>query len=264
MRLRRDYRLHFADHMTIIPPVIREGRAGSHCPGRITVERTAQYTQGIPEREPERRYETMTKTRQSNKQLLKRLALYAVLTGIMIVLGVVNIPMPTGLNITFNMIPVAIAAIAVGLEGGAVMGAVFGLISYFQCFHVCGFSALGEACALAAPFLTFLQRFFSRFIMGLSVGLVSHLLKRKAHDQVRFAVVGFLAAFLNTLFFMGLLVLLLGDVADVQQAVAGRSFFVYVVASVGINGLVEMAVSTVLTGAICTALKKARLLNMAA
>ena len=123
----------------------------------------------------------MTKTKPTNKLLLKRLALYAVLTGIMIVLGVVNIPMPTGLRITFNMIPVAIAAVAVGLEGGAVMGAVFGLISYLQCFNVFGSSELGTACALAAPFLTFLQRFFSRFIMGLSVGLVSHFLKNKAH-----------------------------------------------------------------------------------
>ena len=206
----------------------------------------------------------MTKAKAMNKQSLKRLTLYSVLTGVMIVLGVVNIPMPTGLRITFNMIPVAIAAIAVGLEGGLVMGAVFGLISYLQCFHVFGYSELGNACALAAPFLTFLQRFFSRFIMGLSVGLVSHFLKNKAHDQIRFAVVGFLAAFLNTLFFMGLLVLLLSNVAEVKNAVAGRSFFVYVVASVGLNGLVEIAVSTVLTSAICTALKKAKLLNMAA
>ena len=38
---------------------------------------------------------------------------------------------------------------------------------------------------------------------------------------------------------------------------AGRAFFAYIVAAVGVNGLVEMAVSTVLTGAIGAALYKA-------
>ena len=39
------------------------------------------------------------------------LVLLALLVAILIVLGYVNIPQPAGLSITFNMIPVAIAAI---------------------------------------------------------------------------------------------------------------------------------------------------------
>ena len=41
---------------------------------------------------------------------------------------------------------------------------------------------------------------------------------------------------------------------------AGRSVLVYIVASVGINAVVEMAVAALVTGAAGTALKKARLL----
>ena len=38
----------------------------------------------------------------------------ALLIAVLIVLGIWNIPMPGGLSITFNMIPLAIAAIVVG------------------------------------------------------------------------------------------------------------------------------------------------------
>ena len=85
----------------------------------------------------------MTNTTRRTK--IARMTLLAMLVAVLIVLAYVNIPMPMGLSITFNMIPVAIAAVAVGLEGGIVMGAVFGLISYLQCFHVFGYSELGNA-----------------------------------------------------------------------------------------------------------------------
>ena len=201
---------------------------------------------------------------QSSKErlALKRMTLYAVLTAVICILGVVSIPMPTGLNITFNMIPVAVAAVAAGYEGGVVMGTVFGLVSFLQCFGILGSSALGAACVSAAPVLTFIQRVVSRMLMGFLTAVVFQALRKVLNEKIRFSVAGFLAAFLNTLFFMGLLVLLLSEVPDVQKAVAGRSFLVYVVASVGVNGLVEMAVSSLLTTAICMALKKANLIYL--
>ena len=39
-----------------------------------------------------------------------RMTLLALLAAVLIVLAYVNIPMPFGLSITFNMIPVAVAA----------------------------------------------------------------------------------------------------------------------------------------------------------
>ena len=45
------------------------------------------------------------------------MTLLAMLVAVLVVLAFVNIPMPMGLSITFNMIPVAIAGIAMGVAG---------------------------------------------------------------------------------------------------------------------------------------------------
>ena len=71
------------------------------------------------------------------------------------------------------------------------------------------------------------------------------------------AVTGFMAAFLNTLFFMTSLVWLFGNTEYMRNSMAGRGLLTYIVAAVGVNGAVEMLVSTVLTGAIGSALYKA-------
>ncbi len=192
---------------------------------------------------------------------VKQLALMGVLTAIMVVLGYVNIPMPFGLSITFNMIPVAIAGIAMGLWGGTAMGAVFGLISFLQCFGILGHSGMGATLVSVAPWwMSFIQRFCTRVLMGFLTALIFRSLGEKIHIGVRCAIAGFSSAFLNTLLFMGALVLLFGHTEYMQNAMAGRTFFAYLIASVGVNGLVEMLTATLLTGAIGVALKKARLI----
>lgn len=47
------------------------------------------------------------------------------------------------LAITFNVIPVAIAAITLGPSGGAAAGAIFGMTSFLQCIGIGGTSAMG-------------------------------------------------------------------------------------------------------------------------
>lgn len=188
------------------------------------------------------------------------LALLALLTAMLVVLALVNIPQPAGLSITFNMIPVAIAAIALGLPGGAVIGGAFGLISFLQCFGIIGFSAMGAALVGVSPVLMFIQRFCSRVLVGVLTALVYRFLNRRnVKPQVSCTVTGFCAAFFNTLFFMLLLVLLFGHTEYMQNLMAGRGVLTFIIASVGINAVVEMAVAAVVTGAVGTALKKARL-----
>ena len=188
----------------------------------------------------------------------------AMLLALEIILGLWNIPMPAGLSITFNMIPVAIAAIAVGAKGGAIIGGAFGLISFLQAFGIMGSSGLGIALMQegASPVLMFIHRFGSRLLDGLALGYIFRAL-RKQNVYVGCAVTGFLAAFLNTLLFMSTLVWFFSGMPTMQSGMAGRAFFAYIVAAVGVNGLVEMAVSTVLTGAIGAALYKAGFLREA-
>jgi uncharacterized membrane protein len=183
----------------------------------------------------------------------------AMLVALEIILGLWNIPMPAGLSITFNMIPVAIAAIAIGPKGGAIIGGAFGLISFLQCFGIMGSSGLGIALMQegANPILMFVHRFGSRFVDGLLLGYIFRALRGRCNVFAACSVTGFFAAFLNTLLFMSTLVLFFSNTAKMQQSMAGRAFFAYIVASVGVNGLIEMAVSTILTGAVGTALHKA-------
>ena len=187
----------------------------------------------------------------------RNFVLLALLVAIQIVLGYVNIPMPGGLHIVFNMIPMAIAAIAMGPFGGAMIGGAFGLISFAQCFGVLGFSAMGAALTSINPFLSFVQRFFPRLIDGILLGYIYRLLKPRVNVYVACAITGFFAAFLNTALFMTSLVWLFGNTEYMQNSMAGRGLLAYIVGSVGINGVVEMAVSTVVTGAVGAALSKA-------
>ena len=201
---------------------------------------------------------TNTATRRTK---IAQMTLLAMLVAVLIVLAYVNIPMPMGLSITFNMIPVAIAAMAMGLPGGMIIGGAFGLISFLQCFGICGTSALGAALVNVNPFLMFVQRFVSRVLVGVLAALVYRgICRTKAPLYVRGLATGFAAAFFNTLFFMTLLVLLFSQTTYMQNAMAGRSVLAYIVASVGINAVVEMIVAAVVTGAAGVALKKARMI----
>ena len=74
------------------------------------------------------------------------------------------------------------------------------------------------------------------------------------------AVTGFLSAFLNTLFFMGLLVGLFGNTEYVQGLMGGKNVILFICTFVGINAVCEMLSATVITGAVGAALYKARLL----
>ena len=206
----------------------------------------------------------MTQVRQRGK--VARLSLMAMLVAILVVLAYVNIPMPMGLSITFNMIPVAIAGMAMGIPGGAVIGGAFGLISFLQCYGICGVSGMGVALVTANPgigfaLLMFVQRFVSRVLVGVLAALVWKGMNRtRAPLFVKGMVTGFCAALFNTIFFMSLLVLLFSHTEYMQNAMAGRGFLAYIIASVGINAVVEMAVAAVVTGTVGTALSRAWLI----
>ena len=200
-------------------------------------------------------------TNNTRRTKVARMTLLAMLVAVLVVLAYVNIPMPMGLSITFNMIPVAIAAMAMGLPGGMIIGGAFGLISFLQCFGIFGTSALGAALVNVSPVLMFIQRFVSRLLVGVLAALVFRgMCRTKAPLYVRGAVTGFCAAFFNTLFFMSLLVLFFGSTEKLAGPIAEKGVLLYIITSVGINAVVEMAVAALVTGAAGTALRKARMI----
>ena len=165
------------------------------------------------------------------------------------------------LAITLNVVPLAVAAVALGPMGGLICGCVFGLTSFLQCLGVGGSSAMGVMLFSINPFLAFVQRFVPRALDGLLLGWIYRGLSKKAKPYVACAITGFLSAFLNTLFFMTALLVLFGGTEYVQGLVAGRNLLVFVCAFVGVNAVAEMAAATVLTGAVGAALGKAGLLD---
>ena len=200
-------------------------------------------------------------SQNTRRSKVGQMTLLAMMIALLVVLALVNIPMPTGLSITFNMIPVAISAMAMGVPGGAVVGGAFGLISFLQCFGIIGSSPLGAALVSYSPILMFVQRLVSRLLVGVLAGLIFGGMKRtKAPFYVKGLVTGFSAAFFNTLFFMTLLVLFFGWTYELRDGIASKGALMYIITSVGINAVVEMAVASVVTGAAGTALHKARMI----
>ncbi len=200
-----------------------------------------------------------------NKKLdVRALAILGLMTVLLILFSFTPIgTIPIGpLSITLNVIPVAMAAIALGPMGGLAMGCVFGLLSFLQCVGVGVPSGMGAILFSIDPFLAFLQRFVPRALDGWLVGLIFRALAEKPGPRPACFVAGFCSAFLNTAFFMSALVLLFGRTDYVQGLMKGRSFLVFVCAFVGVNAVVEMVVCTVISGFVGVALYHAKILPL--
>lgn len=190
-----------------------------------------------------------------------QLVLLSLLTAILLImaytpLGYLNVG---PLAISFNMIPVAIAAIALGPVGGAIVGAVFGLTSFMQCIGIGGLSPMGAILFGINPFFSFIQCFVPRILDGFIIGYIYRGLSKVTTTYLSSAVTGFFSAFLNTVFFMSSLVLLFGNTEYMQGLIGGRNIIVFICTFVGVNAVCEMLSATIITGVVGTALGKAKL-----
>lgn len=199
-----------------------------------------------------------TNTRVNTSQLV----ILGLMTAILLLmaytpLGYLNIG---PLAITFNVIPVAVAAITLGPVGGAITGAVFGMTSFLQCIGVGGTSAMGAILFDINPVLAFIQRLVPRVLDGLLLGYIFRGMKKVSNTSIACLVTGFCSAFLNTAFFMTALVLLFGNTEYMQGLMGGKNVIAFICGFVGINAVCEMVSSTIITGAVGMALYKARLI----
>ncbi len=171
------------------------------------------------------------------------------------------------LSITLNVIPIAIAAVALGPVGGLVIGSIFGLMSFLQCIQIGIPSAMGAVLVGINPVFAFLQRFVPRALDGFLVGCIHKELSKKIGGSTSSFVTGFCTALFNTIFFMTSLVLLFGNTDYVKgfyEAKGQEQTFigtiVFICLFVGINAVCEMIVSTIVTGGVGTALYQSHIL----
>ena len=200
-----------------------------------------------------------------NKSMdVRALAILGLMTALLILFSFTPIgTIPIGpLSITLNVIPLAVAAIALGPAGGLIMGCVFGLLSFLQCLGIGIPSGMGAMLFSIDPFLAFIQRFIPRALDGFLVGVIFRALEKKPGFRPACFIAGFCSACLNTAFFMSALVLLFGNTEYVRGLMNGRSFLVFVCAFVGVNAVVEMLVCTVVSGFVGSALHRARILPL--
>ena len=196
------------------------------------------------------------------KERTKRLVMLALLAAVLFLMAFT----PLGylrigpLSITFNTIPVAIGAIALGPVCGAILGAVFGLTS------VMGGSALVMTLMSINPILAGIMCFVPRILEGLLAGFIAKgFNKTKIAKPISYGATGLLTAFMNTLFFMSALVILFGGTEFVQDkwtALApGQNVIVFICMFVGINAVVEMVSTAVVSSAVSFALYKSKLIR---
>ena len=198
-----------------------------------------------------------------NANRSRQTTLLGLLTAVLMVLsmtplGYLNIG---PLAISFNMIPVAVGAAALGPVGGAVLGAVFGMTSFLQCLGIGGSSAMGVILFDINPLFAFLQRFVPRLLTGFLVGLIYKAARKFTKVHVAGGVAGFFAAALNTVLFMSALILLYGNTQYLTDLIAGRNVIVFICTFVGVNAVAEALATTAVTGALCAALERSGLMR---
>lgn len=162
-----------------------------------------------------------------------------------------------GLEITLIVVPVAVGAITLGPSAGAVLGAVFGITSFIQCF---GMSPFGAVLLSINPVYTFIVCVFSRVLMGWLTGLLYQFFSKcNPLKKASLVLANLCCPILNTLFFMGTLVLFFYQTDYIQgmaQGMGARNPLIFVLLFVGVNGMVEALACFVAGSAISQALKK--------
>ena len=191
---------------------------------------------------------------EKKKFSTRYLAEVALFVGVILVMKITGLSsIPVGpLVMTFTMIPIAIGAMLLGPLGGAVLGMVFGFTSLYDA--MIGKAAMTGFFFQESPFLTVLLCVGTRALVGTATGWLFRLFSRvdKKHTWSYFAG-GLLAPVLNTLFFMGFIVLVFYRSSFVQNLVdklGATGPLTFVALAVGVQGLVEWLTGCIIGGGV--------------
>lgn len=160
-----------------------------------------------------------------------------------------------GLEITLIVVPVVVGAVTLGPTAGLILGTTFGITSFIQCF---GMSAFGAVLLSINPFLTFLVCVPTRALMGWLTGVIyQSLRKSNGIKKAACPITCLCGPILNTLFFMSVLCLCFYQTDYIQSMVSSMgasNVLAFVVAFVGVNGVVEALLCFIVGTAIAKAL----------
>lgn len=199
----------------------------------------------------------MVNKQSARLKTLTRLALLVAIELVMKAVGLGSVPMGP-LYMSFLTLPIAVGAIAMGPVAGLVLGGVFGAVSFYDALT--GGSAMTSALFQVSPVHTFILCVVTRTLMGLCVALIYRGLRRLDQKNGWSCILSAMTApALNTLFFMGYIVLAFYDCDYVQNLVAANGAanpLMFVVLLVGVQGVAEFFVSGILGGIVARAVAK--------
>ena len=187
----------------------------------------------------------MNKTGNFSK--VQRMVILAVLIALTLVMALT----PLGylkigaLSISFLCIPIAIGATVLGPTAGLILGTLFGITSFVQCF---GMDAFGTAmlCVVA------------RALMGWFTGLIAKGLgkvfegKTVGKFNLNDLIATILCPVMNTAFFLGFMAILFGSI----EVMGLNVITAVVIPALSINCILEIIACFVVGSAVSIAVKK--------
>lgn len=188
------------------------------------------------------------------KKSMFKLVLIALFIAIIFVLNgtpLGYIPTPTGINATTVFLPVIFGAVTLGPLAGGILGFVFGMTSFIQCF---GLGAVVDPIAAQlfaeSPVFYAIMCFVPRIVMGVGVGFIFKLLNKIDKTKlISYSVASISAVVLNTTLFLTAFNLFFSN-----TAFSGKTVKAILSAVITYNGIIEMIIALVIGTAISKAL----------
>lgn len=187
----------------------------------------------------------------SNSSKVHQITLTAILMAVIILmaftpLGYLKVNI---VSITFLAIPVVVGGMVLGPLYGGLLGAVFGLTSFAQCF---GMEPFGTALFALNPAATIVTCLIPRILIGVFAGLLYPVLRRLDKVGVWSAVVtAVVGSLTNTVFFIGMVILFFQN-----SYFGGSGVWAIIVGFFSINIPLEAAVCGIVGGALGKVLER--------
>ena len=200
----------------------------------------------------------MNRRKKADVRFLTQLALLVAIEVVMKTIGLGSVPVGP-LYMSFLTVPIAVGAIVLGPLAGMTLGGVFGFVSFMDAIK--GASIMTSNLLAVSPLHTFILCFGTRVLMGACVGVVYQGMKRICKKStVSDFVAALCAPLLNTLFFMGYIVLAFYQTEYIQGLVSANGAgnpLMFVVLLVGVQGVIEALVCSIVGTAVAGGVKKA-------
>ena len=161
------------------------------------------------------------------------------------------------IEVTFIVIPVAVGAVMLGVKGGAILGLIFGLTSFAQCF---GMSAFGTMLFGVNPVGTAFACIVPRICVGVVPALLYKIFRKiDKKDGWSIAVSCLLSPLTNTALYLACVCFIFQKEMMEMYKYTGKGglhFLFWVFALVALNAILEAVSSLFIGTAICKTLKK--------